>query len=47
MFNKRSSPSKQVERTQHEAGYAGRRYMNVDPENRFVADSLEADWYLI
>ena len=23
---------------------ARRRYMQVDPENRFVADSLEAEW---
>ncbi len=35
---------KQVERAQYEANYAKRRYMNVDPENRLVADLLEAEW---
>jgi DNA invertase Pin-like site-specific DNA recombinase len=35
---------KQVERTQYEAELARRRYMNVDPGNRLVADSLEAEW---
>ena len=35
---------KQVERARYEADYARRRYMNVDPENRLVADSLEAEW---
>jgi DNA invertase Pin-like site-specific DNA recombinase len=34
----------QVERTRYEAELAQRRYMRVDPENRMVADSLEADW---
>ena len=34
----------QVERAQYEADLARRRYMNVDPANRLVADSLEADW---
>jgi hypothetical protein len=35
---------KQVERAQYEADLARRRYMRVDPENRLVADSLEAEW---
>jgi DNA invertase Pin-like site-specific DNA recombinase len=35
---------KHVERAQYEAELARRRYMNVDPENRLVADSLEAEW---
>lgn len=34
----------QVERAQYEADLARRRYMRVDPENRLVADSLEAEW---
>jgi len=34
----------QVERARHEADSARRRYMHVDPENRLVADSLEAEW---
>jgi len=34
----------QVERAQYEADLARRRYMSVDPANRLVADSLEADW---
>lgn len=34
----------QVERAQHEAEQARLRYMKVDPSNRLVADSLEADW---
>jgi len=34
----------QVERSRYEADLAQRRYMRVDPENRLVADSLEADW---
>jgi len=33
-----------VERTQYEAELARRRYMKVDPDNRLVADGLEADW---
>jgi hypothetical protein len=33
-----------VERAQYEADLARRRYMQVDPANRLVADSLEADW---
>lgn len=34
----------QVERARYEADLAQRRYMRVDPENRLVADALEADW---
>jgi DNA invertase Pin-like site-specific DNA recombinase len=35
---------KHVERAQYEAELARRRYMNVDPDNRLVIDSLEAEW---
>ena len=35
---------KHVDRARYEMELARRRYMQVDPENRFVADSLEADW---
>jgi len=34
----------QVERAHYEAELARRRYLRVDPDNRLVADSLEADW---
>jgi DNA invertase Pin-like site-specific DNA recombinase len=34
----------QVERVRYEAELAQRRYLRVDPDNRLVADSLEADW---
>lgn len=34
----------QVERAHYEAELAQTRYMRVDPNNRLVADSLEADW---
>ena len=34
----------QVERAQYEASIARRRYMQVDPDNRLVADSLENEW---
>ncbi len=34
----------QVERARYEAELAQRRYLHVDPVNRLVADSLEADW---
>lgn len=34
----------QVERARYEADLAERRYMRVDPDNRLVADSLEAEW---
>ena len=33
-----------VERAEYEANLARRRYMRVDPDNRLVADSLEAGW---
>lgn len=33
-----------VERARYEAELAQRRYMHVDPQNRLVADTLEADW---
>jgi DNA invertase Pin-like site-specific DNA recombinase len=35
---------KQVEQARFEADLARRRYLHVDPANRLVADSLEADW---
>lgn len=35
---------RQVERAQYAADCARKRYMQVDPANRLVADSLEADW---
>ena len=34
----------QVERAQYRADLAKRRYLAVDPNNRLVADTLEADW---
>lgn len=34
----------QVERARYEADLARNRYMQVDPNNRLVADELEADW---
>ena len=34
----------QVERAQYECELAQRRYMRVDPDNRLVAASLEAQW---
>jgi hypothetical protein len=33
-----------VQRAQHAADAARRRYLAVDPANRLVADQLEADW---
>ena len=33
-----------IERTRYDAELARRRYMKVDPDNRLVADSLEAEW---
>jgi DNA invertase Pin-like site-specific DNA recombinase len=33
-----------IERTRYEADLAQRRYMKVDPDNRLVADALEAEW---
>lgn len=35
---------KEVDGAQYEAELARRRYMKVDPDNRMVADTLEADW---
>jgi DNA invertase Pin-like site-specific DNA recombinase len=34
----------EVERARHRADLARRRFMGVDPDNRLVADSLEAEW---
>ena len=34
----------QVERARYAAELAQRRFLRVDPENRLVADVLEADW---
>ncbi len=34
----------QVERARYEAELARRRYLRCDPDNRLVADALEADW---
>ena len=34
----------QVERARYEADVARSRFMQVDPNNRLVADALEADW---
>ena len=34
----------QVERARYEAELAQRRYLRVDPDNRLVADALEAEW---
>lgn len=36
--------AQQVERTRYEVDLARRRFMRVDPENRLVADALEAEW---
>jgi len=33
-----------VERARYEADLAQRRFLRVDPENRLVADALEAEW---
>jgi len=33
-----------VQRARYEADLAQRRYLRVDPDNRLVADTLEADW---
>jgi DNA invertase Pin-like site-specific DNA recombinase len=35
---------KHIERARYDAELARRRYVSVDPENRLVADALEADW---
>ena len=34
----------EVERARYQSELARRRYMRVDPDNRMVADSLEAEW---
>jgi len=34
----------QVDRAEYEANLARRRFMQVDPDNRLVADTLEAEW---
>ena len=34
----------QLERARYEAELARRRYLKVDPDNRLVANTLEADW---
>ena len=34
----------QVQRARYEADLAQRRYLQVDPNNRLVADVLEAEW---
>lgn len=34
----------QLERAEYDANLARRRFMQVDPENRLVADTLEAEW---
>lgn len=36
--------SQQVERAEYEGNLARRRFMQVDPDNRLVADALEAEW---
>lgn len=33
-----------VERARYESDLAQRRFMQIDPDNRLVADTLEADW---
>lgn len=38
--------NQQVERARYNVELARRRYMNVDPENRLVANELEAEWNL-
>lgn len=35
---------RQVERCRYEADLARRRYMQIDPEKRYVAEVLEAEW---
>ena len=35
---------RQVERAQYEADHARHRYLQVDPANRLVAETLEAEW---
>lgn len=35
---------REVERIRYEASLARRRYMKVDPDNRLVAETIEAEW---
>ena len=39
-----SQRATQLTRARYDAELARRRYLNVDPANRLVADTLEADW---
>ena len=44
-FNEADNLRKQqVQRAQYEANLARRRFMQVDPDNRLVAGTLEAEW---
>jgi DNA invertase Pin-like site-specific DNA recombinase len=44
-FNEADNLRKQqVQRAEYEANIARRRFMQVDPDNRLVADTLEAEW---
>jgi len=36
--------SRTAERARYDGDLAQRRYLKVDPDNRLVADALEADW---
>ena len=36
--------AREVERRRYEADLAKRRYMRVDPDQRYVAEILEAEW---
>ena len=36
--------SRTAERARYDGDLAQRRYLEVDPDNRLVADALEADW---
>jgi hypothetical protein len=40
----RTGRKSQVERARYDADVAQRRFLRVDPENRLVADALEAAW---
>lgn len=43
-YERTGSRHRQVQRAQYEADSAKHRYMHVDPTNRLVAESLEAEW---
>ena len=44
-FNEADNLRKQqVQRAEYDANLARRRFMQVDPDNRLVADTLEAEW---